>query len=192
MVDVIRKQVANTFVAITADVKAAVVDGEQTCAVRISGCAVTGSEHGCCDLAVGSTGQAIVTNAIAEVAVGALAQAYTCGDAFQAAAAEAYAEAIAEAWARAVSVANGWCESSDRGNACAWGASSVSALARAQAQAFAEAWATADNACNCNINVEAVAGAFGEIFVEAHSEIAATICARAPLFQLSLLVPDAF
>lgn len=180
VVDVIEKEVANTFVAITADVKVAVDDGEQTCAVRLSGCAVTGDEYGCCDLAVGSTAQAIQIDAIAEVATGALAQAYTCGDSYQAAAAETYAEAIAEAWARAVSVANGWCESTERGNACSWGKSSISVLASAQAEAFAEAYATADNACNCNINVETVAYAFEEIFVQAHSEIATTICARAP------------
>jgi hypothetical protein len=178
VVTAISEKIARAYVELTTEVEVAVTEGEESCGVKIHGCAGAGDEYGCCDLTIGSSAQAIQTDAIAEAAAGAEAKAFTCGDEFATANADALAEAVANAWAKAVSAAQGWCETSKKGTACSWGETSISALAKAQAKALAKAWATADNKCNCKVDVDTTATAFEKIFVKVHTELALEACVK--------------
>jgi hypothetical protein len=109
-------------------------------------------------------------------AAGAEAAAYSCGKDRSEAQASVFATAIATAFAKAVSAADGYCKSTKKSTACAWGSTSITAFAHAQARALATAWASASNSCNCKIEVEVVTKAFQEIFVKAHTAVSADIC----------------
>ena len=110
----------------------------------------------------------------------ASAAAWTCGDSVAIAELETTAKALAKATAVAVSYAYASCEV-DGGWSCAYAGTEIKQTARATAVAYATLWAGAYSCEDtCNVDVDAVAVAVGDILVKAATDAFAAGCSGAP------------
>eukprot|EP00892_Ulva_mutabilis_P007876 jgi/Ulvmu1/5460/UM228_0002.1 len=167
---------------------AARADVEDGCSGSIIG--VVGGLNDTCTITVNATDGSIASNAETELIVGVIAEACEA-DETAVQNVTVTAEAIGVAMARAIAEISASCQIQGQTTACVVSEANINATATAVAVAFAFGFADAVSTCDpptCELSVEILAEAVGEVLAEATTEAVFAQCAgKGDQFDITVL-----